>query len=39
MFAVARTVGWCAHHLEEIISSNKIIRPAYVSIVKRIEMD
>ena len=39
MFAVARTVGWCAHHMEEIISSNKIIRPAYVSIVKRIEMD
>lgn len=33
MFAVSRTVGWCAHHLEEIISSNKIIRPAYVSIV------
>ncbi len=39
MFAVARTVGWCAHHMEEIISSNKIIRPAYVSVVKNIEMD
>ena len=39
MFAVARTVGWCAHHMEEIISSNKIIRPAYVSVVKKIEMD
>jgi citrate synthase len=34
MFAVARSVGWCAHHLEETISSNKIIRPAYVSIVE-----
>ncbi len=34
MFAVARTVGWCAHHMEETISSNKIIRPAYVSIVE-----
>ncbi|MCQ2084658.1 MAG: citrate synthase [archaeon] len=33
MFAVARSVGWCAHHLEEILSSNKIIRPAYVSVV------
>jgi citrate synthase len=33
MFAVARTVGWCAHHMEETISSNKIIRPAYFSIV------
>lgn len=33
MFAVARSVGWSAHHLEEIFSSNKIIRPAYVSVV------
>ena len=34
MFAMARTVGWCAHHLEEISSSNKIIRPAYVSVTE-----
>lgn len=34
MFAMARTVGWCAHHLEEISSSNKIIRPAYVSVAE-----
>jgi len=33
MFAVARTVGWCAHHMEETISSNKIIRPAYLSLI------
>jgi citrate synthase len=39
MFAVSRTVGWCAHHMEEIISSNKIIRPAYVSIVTNKGMD
>ncbi len=39
MFAVARTVGWCAHHMEETISSNKIIRPAYVSIVKEKELE
>lgn len=39
MFAVARTVGWSAHHMEEILSSNKIIRPAYVSVVKKVEGD
>jgi len=39
LFAVARTVGWCAHHMEETISSNKIIRPAYVSIVSEREID
>jgi len=39
MFAVARSVGWCAHHLEETISSNKIIRPAYVSIVTERDID
>lgn len=39
MFAVSRSVGWCAHHIEETISSNKIIRPAYVSIVTGKSMD
>ncbi|WRS26472.1 citrate/2-methylcitrate synthase [Oscillospiraceae bacterium MB08-C2-2] len=29
IFAVARTAGWCAHRIEEIITSSKIIRPAY----------
>ncbi len=29
MFAVARIVGWSAHRLEEIVSAEKIIRPAY----------
>ncbi|MCQ2079754.1 MAG: citrate synthase [archaeon] len=38
MFAVARTVGWCSHHLEEILSSNRIIRPAYVSTVQAREL-
>lgn len=38
MFAMARTVGWCAHHLEEISSSNKIIRPAYVSVAEEREL-
>ena len=32
LFAVARVAGWSAHRIEEIVSSGKIIRPAYVSI-------
>lgn len=33
MFATARIVGWSAHRLEELINADKIIRPAYKSIV------
>lgn len=29
IFAAARIVGWSAHRMEEIISSKRIIRPAY----------
>lgn len=29
VFAMARIVGWSAHRLEELINSDKIIRPAY----------
>ncbi|MDR2510158.1 MAG: citrate/2-methylcitrate synthase [Spirochaetaceae bacterium] len=29
LFATSRVAGWCAHHLEEIISGKRIIRPAY----------
>lgn len=29
MFAVARIVGWSAHRMEELINTDKIIRPAY----------
>ena len=33
LFAVARTVGWCAHRLEEVAgSANRIIRPAYKAV-------
>ncbi|MBR2093494.1 MAG: hypothetical protein IJ904_05580, partial [Candidatus Methanomethylophilaceae archaeon] len=30
-FAIARIVGWSAHRMEELITSNKILRPAYVN--------
>lgn len=33
-FAIERVVGWSAHRLEELITSNKIIRPAYKSVMK-----
>ncbi len=35
LFASARIVGWCAHRLEELTSSKKIIRPAYKSVSKK----
>ena len=31
LFAIARIVGWSAHRIEELITSNKILRPAYVN--------
>ncbi len=33
MFAIARIVGWSAHRLEELINQDKIIRPAYQSVI------
>jgi citrate synthase len=32
LFATARIIGWSAHRIEELITSNKIVRPAYVNI-------
>ena len=32
MFAVARIVGWSAHRMEELINTDKIIRPAYKNV-------
>jgi len=29
IFAISRVAGWCAHRMEEIEFSNRIIRPAY----------
>lgn len=34
IFAIARIVGWSAHRLEEIVGMNKIIRPAYKSVMQ-----
>lgn len=33
IFAVARIVGWSAHRMEELICTDKIIRPAYMSVM------
>ena len=33
IFAIARIVGWSAHRIEELICTNKIIRPAYMSVM------
>lgn len=37
LFAVARIVGWSAHRIEELVSMNRIIRPAYKSLVTKRE--
>lgn len=34
IFAIARIVGWSAHRMEELIGMNKIIRPAYMSVME-----
>ena len=37
MCAVARIVGWSAHRIEELICMDKIIRPAYMSVMEERE--
>lgn len=37
LFAIARIVGWSAHRIEELICMNKIIRPAYMSVMEKLE--
>ena len=34
IFAMARIVGWSAHRMEELVNMDKIIRPAYKSIMQ-----
>ncbi|MDD7642032.1 MAG: citrate/2-methylcitrate synthase [bacterium] len=34
IFAIARIVGWSAHRIEELICMDKIIRPAYMSVME-----
>lgn len=35
LFATARMAGWAAHRFEELVSGNRIIRPAYKSVVAK----
>lgn len=37
IFAFARVVGWSAHRLEELINTEKIMRPAYKSVCEETE--
>lgn len=37
IFAIARIVGWSAHRIEELICTDKIIRPAYMSVMREKE--
>lgn len=37
IFAIARIVGWSAHRIEELNTAGKIIRPAYLSVMKKRE--
>lgn len=37
IFAIARIVGWSAHRIEELVGMNKIIRPAYMSVMEEKE--
>ena len=37
IFAIARIVGWSAHRIEELINMDKIIRPAYQSVMQERE--
>lgn len=38
MFSVARIVGWSAHRIEELVCMDKIIRPAYMSVMEKAEV-
>lgn len=33
LFAIARIAGWCAHRIEEVMTCNRIMRPAYRAVI------
>ena len=35
LFAVSRIAGWSAHRMEELLTGNRIIRPAYKALPKK----
>ncbi len=35
LFAIARIAGWCAHRMEEVLTCDRIMRPAYRAVVTR----
>ncbi len=37
LFAIARIAGWSAHRIEELICTDKIIRPAYMSVAENVK--
>lgn len=37
LFAVARIAGWAAHRMEEVLTGNRIIRPAYKAVAKELK--
>jgi len=32
IFASGRVAGWCAHRMEELVTSKRIMRPAYKNV-------
>ena len=34
LFATARIAGWCANRMEEVLTCNRIMRPAYRAALK-----
>lgn len=37
LFAISRMAGWSAHRIEEMLTGNRIIRPAYKAVAKQRE--
>ena len=37
LFAMARVAGWSAHRIEELINTDKILRPTYMNVAERKE--